>query len=44
MSLLKDLSDQGKLVVFVTHNPSLAARAQRVIKVQDGNIVSDEYC
>ncbi|HUP27836.1 MAG TPA: ABC transporter ATP-binding protein [Chloroflexia bacterium] len=43
MSLLKELSDQGKLVVFVTHDPTLAARAQRVIKVQDGSIVADEY-
>jgi putative ABC transport system ATP-binding protein len=43
MDLLSELSSQGKSVVFVTHDPHLAARARRVIHVQDGNIVSDEY-
>jgi putative ABC transport system ATP-binding protein len=43
MSLLKELSEQGKSVVFVTHDPLLAANAQRVIRVQDGHIVDDAY-
>lgn len=43
MQLLLELSRQGKSVVFVTHDPHLAAQAQRVIHVQDGQIVSDEY-
>ncbi len=43
MRLLSDLSRQGKSVVFVTHDVHLAASARRVIRVQDGNIVSDEY-
>jgi putative ABC transport system ATP-binding protein len=43
MQLLSDLSDQGKSVVFVTHDVHLSATARRVIHVQDGNIVSDEY-
>jgi putative ABC transport system ATP-binding protein len=43
MALLEELSTQGKSVVFVTHDRSLAARAHRVIHVQDGNIVSDDY-
>lgn len=43
MSLLRELGEQGKSVVFVTHDPVLAACAQRVVKVQDGHIVSDEY-
>ena len=43
MSLLKELSEQGKSVVFVTHDPLLAANAQRVIRVQDGHIVDDSY-
>ncbi len=43
MALLSELSRQGKSVVFVTHDPLLAASAQRVIHVQDGNIVADEY-
>ena len=43
MGLLKELSVQGKLVVFVTHDPHLAEQAQRIIRVQDGMIVADEY-
>ena len=42
MQLLLELSRQGKSVVFVTHDVNLAAQAQRVIRVQDGEIVSDE--
>jgi putative ABC transport system ATP-binding protein len=43
MLLLKESSEQGKSVVFVTHDPLLAANAQRVIRVQDGHIVDDSY-
>jgi putative ABC transport system ATP-binding protein len=42
MQLLLELSYQGKSVVFVTHDVNLAAHAQRVIRVQDGEVVSDE--
>jgi putative ABC transport system ATP-binding protein len=40
--LLAELGRQGKLVIFVTHDPVLAEHAERVIRVQDGLIVSDE--
>ncbi len=43
MRLLAELSEQGKSVVFVTHDKELAALATRVIHVQDGNIVADDY-
>lgn len=43
MRLLLELSQQGKSVVFVTHDVLLASSAQRVIRVQDGEIVSDLY-
>src|SRR5438093_13509310 len=43
MVLLRELSQQGKSVVFVTHDPVLANNAQRIIHVQDGHIVADEY-
>jgi putative ABC transport system ATP-binding protein len=41
--LLREMSEQGKSVVFVTHDPALAGIANRVIRVQDGHIVGDEY-
>ncbi|MFL5733563.1 MAG: ABC transporter ATP-binding protein [Chloroflexia bacterium] len=43
IALLRELSQQGKSVIFVTHDPVLATSAQRIIKVQDGCIVSDQY-
>ncbi len=41
MDLLADLVDAGMTVVLVTHEQGIAARAQRVIEMCDGEIVSD---
>ena len=40
-ALLAELGRQGKSVLFVTHDPLLAERAERIVRVQDGRIVSD---
>jgi putative ABC transport system ATP-binding protein len=40
-ALLRELSRQGKLVIFVTHDPYLSHQADRIITVQDGRIVGD---
>jgi ABC-type polar amino acid transport system ATPase subunit len=44
MSLLEDLHREGTTIVMVTHDPQLAARAQRNVHVVDGQVVdvSDE--
>jgi putative ABC transport system ATP-binding protein len=44
MSLLEDLHREGATIVMVTHDPQLAARAQRNVHVVDGQVVdvSDE--
>jgi putative ABC transport system ATP-binding protein len=42
-ALLAELGRQGKSVIFVTHDPALAERAERIVRVQDGRIVSDTY-
>ncbi len=42
IEMLKNLNAQGKTVVMVTHDESIAHQAQRVIKMQDGKIISDE--
>ena len=42
MELFCDLHAQGMTVVVVTHDPNIAGYAQRVVKFQDGIIVSDE--
>ena len=38
--LLARLNDEGKTVLYVTHDGELAARAQRVITIRDGVVVA----
>ncbi len=40
--LFQSLSAQGKTIIMVTHNRSLAARVPRVIELNDGRIASDD--
>jgi putative ABC transport system ATP-binding protein len=35
------LADQGKTIIMVTHDPTLVVRTNRIIKLQDGKIVSE---
>ena len=42
MKLLRDLNQQGRTIVLITHEHDIAAFAQRVVRVRDGVIVSDE--
>ncbi|MSP59421.1 MAG: ABC transporter ATP-binding protein [Myxococcales bacterium] len=42
MELFCDLHAQGMTVVVVTHDPNIASYAGRVVRFQDGVIVSDE--
>jgi lipoprotein-releasing system ATP-binding protein len=37
-SILRDIADRGQTVVVVTHDPALAARADRRIHIVDGKI------
>lgn len=42
MALLGEFAGGDRTLVFVTHDPRLAARAGRIIRVRDGRIESDE--
>jgi putative ABC transport system ATP-binding protein len=42
MQLFLELHAQGMTIVVVTHDPNIAAYAQRVVKFSDGAIISDE--
>ncbi|MBA2482159.1 MAG: ATP-binding cassette domain-containing protein [Planctomycetes bacterium] len=42
MEVLKRLNGDGHTVVLVTHDPSVASQASRVVRIVDGEIVSDE--
>lgn len=41
LTLLDGLHQAGKTLLMVTHNPAVAARAERVLQVKDGRIVAD---
>jgi putative ABC transport system ATP-binding protein len=42
MDLLCELHAEGLTLVLVTHDPGVAARADRLITVKDGEVVADE--
>jgi macrolide transport system ATP-binding/permease protein len=42
IALLEDLNKKGKTIVMVTHEQEIAVRAQRIIRMRDGEIVADE--
>ena len=43
MDLLSELHEEGLTLVLVTHDPTVAARADRLITVKDGEVVADEH-
>jgi len=42
MKLFHDLHEAGHTIIFVTHEESVAKEASRIIKILDGDIISDE--
>lgn len=43
MQILKDLNAQGHTIIMVTHDPTIAAQAQRVIELKDGHVIADYH-
>lgn len=41
MALFEKLHEEGNTIIVVTHEPDIAARAQRVLTIRDGEIESD---
>ncbi|MFH0771038.1 MAG: ABC transporter permease [Candidatus Omnitrophota bacterium] len=42
IAILKRLNQEGKTIIVVTHEKEIAERAERIIHMRDGQIVSDE--
>ncbi|MBI3658991.1 ABC transporter ATP-binding protein [Candidatus Acetothermia bacterium] len=43
MELFKSLNQQGRTIVLVTHDPNVAANADRIIHVMDGRIQDETF-
>lgn len=41
LKILEELHREGKTIIIVTHDRNVAARAQRIIEISDGEIISD---
>ena len=42
IELLGELHDEGLTIMLVTHDPTVAAHADRLITVRDGRLVDDK--
>ena len=41
LTLFQELHARGRTIVFVTHNPELAAYSSRTIVLKDGHVIQD---
>jgi len=43
MNLFDQLKNQGNTLIVVTHEKHIADRANRIVRLSDGNVISDEH-
>jgi len=41
MNILKGLNSEGKTIVLITHEPSIAKQAKKIISIKDGKVYKD---
>ena len=44
MEIFSKLNQQGKTIIIVTHDPNIAAKCNRIIKIVDGKIQGWNNC
>lgn len=42
LDILKEIADDGKLVIMVTHSEKVAKISSRIVEISDGKIIRDE--
>ncbi len=42
MGIFESLHEQGRTVVIITHEPDIATRARRLVRIRDGKVMDDE--
>jgi ABC-type lipoprotein export system ATPase subunit len=42
LDIFEALHQEGKTIVLITHEDDVAAHAQRIIRLSDGQVVADE--
>ncbi|MDB5291728.1 MAG: abcT8, partial [Phycisphaerales bacterium] len=40
--IFQEISERGQTIVMVTHDHAIAQRAQRMVTMEDGNVIRDE--
>ena len=41
MKIFRNLNEQGKTIVMITHEEDIASHSKRIINLKDGNITED---
>ena len=43
LDMIKEIAEEGKLVLMVTHSDKVASHCSRVLRIDNGELISDEH-